>query len=169
MHFQQYHQVLHLHITPIYGTNKIKQKQVALLAFFKKYPLLSWWLKIAETTTTPLQFSISTWSEFEHNSNRLVSVISRKNRFFFLWIVFHELSTIQTNSVDREKKKKTKKQNSLPQNKNYNHWMEIFKEKMEGRVVRNCEEDKGKASGTMSWEGILVFSIERRVRKERDV
>ena len=47
--------------------------------------------------------------------------------------------------------------------------MEIFKEKMEGRVVRNYEEDKGKASGTMSWEGILVFSIERRVRKERDV
>ena len=47
--------------------------------------------------------------------------------------------------------------------------MEIFKAKMEGRVVRNCEEDKGKASGTMSWEGILVFSIERRVRKERDV
>ena len=47
--------------------------------------------------------------------------------------------------------------------------MQKFKEKMEGRVVHTCEEDIGRASGTMGWEGILVFSIERRVRKERDV
>ena len=45
--------------------------------------------------------------------------------------------------------------------------MQKFKEKMEGRVVHTCEEDIGRASGTMGWEGILVFSIERRVRKER--
>ena len=44
----------------IYRTNKLKQKQLALSTFFKKYPLLLWSLKIVKTTTTPLQFSIST-------------------------------------------------------------------------------------------------------------
>lgn len=45
--------------------------------------------------------------------------------------------------------------------------MQTFKKKKKKRRARTCEKDRGGASGTMGWEGILVFSIGRRVRKER--